>query len=52
MDEQEVGFDPNAGQTDGLYYGESPSTVWDPFASYQTLPDSVYFSIGIEESRA
>jgi len=50
--EDEVGYDPEGGTSEGMYMGDAQPTAYDPFATYAAYPMSGMFMNGIGESRS
>lgn len=51
MDENELDYDPEMGESEGMYMGDMQPTAYDPFASGMKMPESGSFYFGIQESR-
>ena len=44
-------YEPNVGMSFGMYVGDAPVTVGDPWATYMKIPTTYSFYEGLQESR-
>lgn len=50
-DQNKLDYEPNVGMSFGMYIGDAPVTVGDPWATYTQTPQSYAFYEGLQESR-